>query len=111
MKTDDYAFPVFAGEDFVGIVTLDDVRSVKRDSWDTSLVSNIMTPTDKLIITTADEDATNALDKLAQHDVRQLPVMQGNQLIGLLRRQDIVKWLQLQADLSADKARKPSKQS
>jgi predicted transcriptional regulator len=36
--------------------------------------------------------------KLSRRDVNQLPVMDGNHLIGLLRRRDIVRWLQLHSD-------------
>jgi predicted transcriptional regulator len=46
-----------------------------------------------------EDDAAEALSKLRSQDVRQLPVMQNGALAGLLRRRDIVKWLQLQSDL------------
>jgi CBS domain-containing protein len=32
---------------------------------------------------------------LAQRDVNQLPVLDGERLVGLLRREDILKWLSL----------------
>jgi CBS domain-containing protein len=101
MKNDDYAFPVMEGSQFVGLVTLDDVRSIPREDWDNTTVREIMTPYDKLIITTGDEDATDAWQKLLQQDVRQLPVVQENHLEGLLRRQDIIRWLQLHSELGS----------
>lgn len=56
-----------------------------------------MTPADQLTVVTPDEDAAEALNKLVQRDVRQLPVLRDGELVGLLRRRDIIKWLQLHA--------------
>ncbi|MCB0126178.1 MAG: CBS domain-containing protein, partial [Caldilineaceae bacterium] len=100
MKSDDHAFPVVEGDveegQLVGLVTLDDMRRVARSDWDTTTVRQIMTATNKLVLTTPEEDADDALRKLSQQDVRQLPVVQGQQLLGLLRRRDIMRWLQFQ---------------
>jgi Zn-dependent protease/predicted transcriptional regulator len=99
MGGDDYGFPVLDGDRVVGIVTLDDVRGVSRHEWDSTQVRAIMTSADRMITVTPDEDGADALDKLAQNDVRQLPVMRDSQLVGLFRRQDVVKWLQSHAEL------------
>jgi Zn-dependent protease/CBS domain-containing protein len=99
MRGDDYAFPVLENNQLVGLVTLDDVRSVPHDKWETTTVSQIMTPYDRLVTTTTDEDATDAWQKLLERDVRQLPVLQGQELAGLLRRRDIIRWLQFHSQL------------
>jgi Zn-dependent protease len=99
MGTDDQAFPVLDGDRFVGLVTLEDVRGVRRDAWDTTVVQDIMTPVDQLVVVAPEEDAVQALEKLTSRDVRQLPVVHDGELIGLLRRRDLVKWLQLHAQL------------
>jgi Zn-dependent protease/predicted transcriptional regulator len=98
MGTDDQAFPILEEGRLVGLVTLEDVRQVGHDVWDTTLVREIMTPVEKLIVTSPDEDAGQALDKLSGNDVRQLPVMSDGKVVGLLRRRDIIKWLQLHAE-------------
>jgi Zn-dependent protease/predicted transcriptional regulator len=100
MKSDDQSFPVVDNGRFVGLVTLDDVRGVSRDEWETTSVRQIMTPSDQLIEVTLQEDAADALGKLARADVRQLPVVDNGSLAGLLRRRDIVKWLQLESELN-----------
>jgi Zn-dependent protease/CBS domain-containing protein len=99
MKSDDHAFPVFDEGRLVGLVTLEDVRSVDRDRWSTATIGEIMTPLDELVTVTPDQDAGEAMLQLSQRNVRQLPVMRDGELAGLLRRQDIVRWLQMQADL------------
>jgi Zn-dependent protease/predicted transcriptional regulator len=99
MQTDDQSFPILDNGRLVGLVTLDDVRGVSRDAWDTITVREIMTPVDQLVTVTPDEDAAEALNKLMGRDVRQLPVVRDGELTGLLRRRDIIKWLQLESEL------------
>jgi len=101
MRSDDQGFPVVENNQLVGMVTLDDVRRAPREAWDTTRVRDIMTPLAKLTVVTADDDAADAWTKLAQLDVRQLPVVRGTELAGLLRRGDLVRWLQLHSELSA----------
>jgi Zn-dependent protease len=98
MGTDDHAFPILEEGRLVGLVTLEDVRRVGHDAWDGTAVRDIMTPAEKLIVTSPDEGAAQALEKLGSNDIRQLPVMRDGELVGLLRRQDIIKWLQLHAE-------------
>jgi CBS domain-containing protein len=99
MGTDDQAFPILEEGRLVGLVTLEDVRKVGRDAWELAIVRDIMTPAEKLIVASPDEDAGLALEKLSSNDVRQLPVLSNGELVGLLRRRDIIKWLQLHAEL------------
>ena len=48
MGTDDHAFPVIEEDRLVSLVTLDDIRSIGRDSWGNTVVREIMTPVDQL---------------------------------------------------------------
>ncbi len=98
MGTNERSFPVLEGERLVGLVTLEDVRKVPRTRWDGTLVREIMTPVEKLDVVTPREDVSEALNKLSSRDVRQLPVVEDGHLLGMLRQQDIVRWLQLHSD-------------
>ena len=96
MNADDLAFPVLDHDQLVGIISLEDVRHAPRDQWDTTYVSDVMTPRDKLETTAPEEDAADAMDKLMQRDLRQLPVVtRDSQFVGLLRRRDIMRWMQV----------------
>jgi CBS domain-containing protein len=101
MGTDERAFPVVRGDELVGLVCLDDVRKVPRGAWDTTTVGAIMTPVDRLMTVAPDEEAGEALRGLADRDVDQVPVVENGRLVGLLRRRDILRWLQLHADRAA----------
>jgi Zn-dependent protease/CBS domain-containing protein len=97
LHSDERAFPVLEGDRPVGLVTLDDVRKVAREAWDTTTVGEIMTPAEQLAVVTPQQDAAEVLDKLIARDVRQVPVMLDGHVIGMVRRRDIVRWLQLQS--------------
>jgi len=99
MKTDDHAFPVVEGDQqLVGVVTLEDVRAVPQNQWESKTIDEIMTPGEELVCVNPDDDASEAFDKLSRRDVRQLPVTEKDQLVGVLRRSDVVKWLQFQSE-------------
>jgi len=98
LGTDARAFPVLDAGRLVGIVTLDDVRRVAREAWDATFVGDVMTPASRLVVVTPEEEASQALEKLTSADVRQLLVVRGGELVGLLRRGDVIKWLQLHAE-------------
>ncbi|MBN1259352.1 MAG: site-2 protease family protein [Anaerolineae bacterium] len=98
MRSDDHAFPVIEQNALVGLVTLDDVRSVAPGQRQENSVRDIMTPVDALVTVAPEDAAATALQKLARNDVRQLPVIQDGALVGVLSRRSIVRWLQLHAD-------------
>lgn len=98
MQADDHSFPVLAGERLIGVISLGDVRSVSRSDWPNVIVRDVMTPADELVTVQVDEESVDALDKLVQRDVRQVPVVRGDTLVGMLSRRDLVRWLQLHSD-------------
>jgi Zn-dependent protease len=97
MQTDDHAFPVMEDGRLAGIVCLDDVRNLGRENRDVRTVADIMTPRSALITIGPEEEAHEALRLLAENDIRQLIVMEEDQMVGLVRRRDIVRFLQLQS--------------
>jgi Zn-dependent protease/CBS domain-containing protein len=98
MGTDERAFPVLEHDRLVGLICLEDVRKVPRQEWDERMVQDVMTPADELVTLSPRMDANEAFQMLTRKDVRQIPVIENGQLVGLLRRRDIVRFLQLQSD-------------
>jgi CBS domain-containing protein len=78
-------------------VTFDDVRKVEPEARDSKLVRDVMTPSEKLLVVAPEEGVSDAFNRLQSGDIRQLPVVSGEGIVGLLRRKDIVRWLQLQS--------------
>lgn len=92
------AFPVLSGGEIVGMVTLDDARKIPREEWQTKSVADIMTPYAQLSVIAPNQDASEALNMLRSSDVKQLLVMRGRELLGILDRRDIVRWLQMHSE-------------
>jgi Zn-dependent protease/CBS domain-containing protein len=98
MGTDERAFPVLEHDRLVGLICLEDVRKVPRQEWDERQVQDVMTPADQLVTLSPRMDANEAFQMLTRKDVRQIPVIENGQLVGMLRRRDIMRFLQLQSD-------------
>jgi len=96
MKSEQPAFVVYDAAGRVsGIVTLADVRGIRRDAWPDMRISEIMTPRDRLVVASASEGVTEALEKLMRADVGQLPVLDGERILGMLLRTDVARWIEL----------------
>jgi Zn-dependent protease/CBS domain-containing protein len=102
MGTDERCFAVLQdGDHLAGLVCLDDVRKVPREAWETTRVQQIMTPMDQVAVVTPQEEASEALTELTGRDVNQVPVVQDGRLVGMLRRRDVLRWLQLHGERAA----------
>lgn len=99
LHSDQRAFPVIHDGRLAGIVCLDDVRKVERGAWPARVVADIMTPRSALVEVAPQDDAHKALGLLGEARVNQIPVIEQGQLRGLIRREDLLKWLALYANL------------
>lgn len=97
MGADIRALPVLTDGKLEGIVTIQDVRKVERENWSRTTVRDVMTPSGQFATIDPEEDASEAFDKLMQQDINQLPVISHGEYQGVLRRRDIMRWLQLQS--------------
>ncbi len=102
MRGDERAFPV-AGDHgrLLGIVSLADVRTAPRDAWEATPVSAVMTPADRLVAVGPRDDLAQAHEKMVRADVGQLPVLDGDRLVGMLLRRDVARWIELHAHVNA----------
>ncbi len=94
------SFPVLENGRLVGIVTLTDVRQTPRDEWPSRRVRDLMTPRERLITASPEDDLERILRLMAAHDIHQIPVVQDNRLLGLLTRNALLRFLQLRQELA-----------
>ncbi len=92
-------FAVIAAGDFAGLVTLTDVRKLPREAWATTSVYRAMTPATRLHTVAPSDSITRVLQLMAQNDVNQLPVVDRRELVGMLDRADVMRFIQLHRDL------------
>jgi Zn-dependent protease/predicted transcriptional regulator len=97
LGTEQRCFPVTSQGRFLGVVSFRDVRAQERD-WPRLRVVDVMTPAAQVHTVRPDAQAADALDELTRHDVAQLVVVgESGVVVGLLRRQDVLRWLSLRA--------------
>ena len=101
MQGDERAFPVVDADRLLGMVYIENLRELDRSTWDKTTVRQVMVPQNELEVVTPREDAMDAFQKLAQKEMRQIPVVQNGRLIGILRRRDILRWLQVRSEMMA----------
>lgn len=92
---DQRGFPVIESGRLLGMVCLEDIRGLERGAWSTRRVRDIMTPAARLIRIGPREDVFKALSLLGEGKVNQIPVFEKEHVVGLIRREDILKWLSL----------------
>lgn len=97
-QNEEQAVLVTEGEEVVGMVARNDVDKSTREEWQSTPVGDIMTPVSNLAYVTPDQDVAEAFDRLQRLDLRHIPVVLNNRIVGLLRKQDVVRWLQLRSD-------------
>jgi Zn-dependent protease/CBS domain-containing protein len=87
-------FLVDQGDQVVGLLTLHDVKEIPRPSWTTTTAAQAMIPVEKLSSIDPNAELWTAMEKMGRDGINQMPVMLGNNLVGMLSRGDIVKYLQ-----------------
>lgn len=86
-------FVVRRGDASEGLVTLSDIRKVPRSAWPTTTASEIMIPRDKLASIGPEAELWTALEKIGRDGVNQLPVIEDDDVVGILSRDDVVRYL------------------
>ncbi|HEY4684568.1 MAG TPA: CBS domain-containing protein, partial [Dehalococcoidia bacterium] len=83
----------------LGLVTLQDLRQVPREEWPTTSVYRSMTPLSKLRTASMRDDLPYVLAQMAAGDVNQVPLMDGRELIGLIHRSDVIRYIQVRQEI------------
>jgi CBS domain-containing protein len=96
------AIPIVDGERLVGMITDRDivVRGVAEKHPGSTKVEDIMS--DHLITVTPETSTREAADLMAEHQVRRLPVVEGDRLVGIVALGDLA--VHEQTDNQAGKA-------
>ncbi|MDP2931505.1 MAG: site-2 protease family protein [Chloroflexota bacterium] len=94
-------FPVVAGNRLEGLVTLDNVRSVPRDRWPTAILKETMTTLDHLKSVGPNESLSNVLKIMTESDINQVPVVQDSNVIGMVSRDNLLNFINLQSSVRA----------
>jgi Zn-dependent protease/CBS domain-containing protein len=77
----------------MGMLTVAAMHEVPRQSWPTTKAAQIMVSFNQLATTQPNAMLWSALEKMGRGGVNQLPVLEGNGVVGVLSREDIVHYL------------------
>ncbi|GBD87501.1 putative zinc metalloprotease Rip3 [bacterium BMS3Abin03] len=75
-----------------GMLTLHSLKDVPRQDWETTKVSKIMIPFDRIKKVNSDYPLLKALTEMDTNGVNQLPVFENDELIGILSRESIINY-------------------
>ncbi len=94
-------FPVFNRDEYVGMVSLADVKTIPKELWPFKQVRDIMTPIELVPSLKPTDDATEALARMVSADLGRMPVIENGHLIGIVSRRDIMNLFKIKSDLGA----------
>lgn len=94
-------FPVTSNSHVSGLLTLNQVRNIDKNEWESKSVGEIMAPLGPKDTLSPDDDAVDALQKMAsESNSGRFPVLdKGGKLVGILSRTDIMKLIEFRAGL------------
>jgi len=89
------AFPVVYGSTTHGLVSLQNMKAYPREKWPTTKVSRILTPLKETMVIEPSSDAAEVMLKMAAQNTGRALVMQNGNLVGLLSRTDMMRFMQM----------------
>ena len=92
-------FPVIDKSDVIGIVTLRSVKDIPREQWKTMTVEEVMTPFGEMKTVHPDDDLHTVMRQMAEEDAEQLPIMENGQIIGMIARDDLARFINARTEL------------
>ncbi len=96
------AFPVVYGSTTDGLVSLQHMKDVPREKWPQTRVSQIMTPLKEIMVLSPDSDAADVMMKMATLNTGRALVMKDGDLVGILSRTDMMRFMQMHMVLGSD---------
>jgi CBS domain-containing protein len=72
---------------------------VAKDNWHEKRVRDIMMKASDIQVIGPEDEATNALNLLMRNELGRLPVVDGQKLVGIITRRDIMTLLMIKSDL------------
>ncbi len=92
-------FPVFNRDEFVGMISLAQIKEVPKEIWGFKQVRDLMTPAEQVPSLRPSDDATEALARMIGSDLGRMAVMEDGRLVGIVSRRDIMNLFKIKSDL------------
>jgi len=92
-------FVVADGVKLQGIVTMRNIRPVPRGRWKSTYIGEIMTPLTELKTADSKQSAASLLDQMDDLEIDLMPVLEADEVIGIVTRDSITRLVEIQAEL------------
>jgi CBS domain-containing protein len=81
------------------MLTLRDVSAVPRTNWDQVTVEQVMAPWERLIAAHPNTDLMEAMQSMDEANVAQVPVVTGDEVVGMLSREHVLHYIRVRGEL------------
>ncbi len=88
-------FPVVSEGRYLGIITLKEIKDIPRDAFEGTKVSEAYSRHKKEWEISGDEYVMKALERMVTEDTGRLVIMEGDNLIGMITRNGIARYVQI----------------
>jgi len=95
-------FPVGADGTLEGCVSTQTLSRYPRGEWEMHTVADVMERDWKDLSITPDDDALKALAKMRSAGLSRLLIVEGEKLVGIVSRKDLLRFLQLKLELEGE---------
>jgi Zn-dependent protease/predicted transcriptional regulator len=92
-------YPVISDGKLLGVVTMSSVRSIPREKRDIERVSQAMVPFERTVTVSPTASAIDALQIMAKNGIGRLVVMDGDRIVGMLTRGDLMKTMHARQEM------------
>ncbi len=82
-----------------GMVALNQVKSVPRARWESITVGQAMVPADRIPTVRAEAEAVAVLERLQDEGLAELPVVRGQEVVGIVSRDTLLEILRTRSEL------------
>lgn len=82
---------VVDGLKLMGIVTVRNIKSIPRERWDSTRITEIMTPAQALKIAHPDQSAASLLEQMNELGISQMPVLEEDRVVGIVARDNLIR--------------------
>jgi CBS domain-containing protein len=86
-------FPVMDNGHVIGIITMQSVREIPQEQWETTRVAEVMISFAEVKTVHPDDDLYTVMRQMTEENVNQLPVVEDGQFMGIIERGDLIKFI------------------
>jgi Zn-dependent protease len=101
LKRGAHSVRVLQNGEFVGLVTMNDVKKIPRAIWEMTRVGSVMTSLQGMIKVDAEESLAALYDRMSMNGVGQVLVVRGNEIIGIVTQGQLLSFLRTHAEMGS----------